>query len=208
MSTEAVAPPTKITVKTVVTGPFAAGKTALISHLSETPVVKTEAEVCEDTRITKESTTVSMDFGSLTVDSGGLTVELMLFGTPGQGRFEFMWDVLANGMVGFVLLVDVSDPHTWDDAARILEHFSDSTSAPFVVGANRAGEAAEGRLEELRAHLQLDADVAVVPCEVVERESAKTLVVALLEAVLADVEANGSAASMSSPLAQPSRSGA
>src|SRR5438034_368141 len=95
-------------VKVVVTGPFAAGKTTFIQQLSEIPVVSTEKPVTDETRATKEMTTVAMDFGKITFKEPENAVALYLFGTPGQDRFDFMWEVLSRGMLGFVVLVDVT----------------------------------------------------------------------------------------------------
>src|SRR5207237_8045561 len=94
-------------VKVVVTGPFAAGKTTFVASLSEIEVVSTEKAVTDDTRQTKALTTVSMDSGKITFgdtgDDDGEAIALYLFGTPGQERFDFMWEVLARGMPGFVV---------------------------------------------------------------------------------------------------------
>src|SRR2546421_6651426 len=95
-------------VKVVVTGPFAAGKTTFISSLSDIPLVSTEKPVTDETRVTKELTTVSMDFGKISFGRGDDALALYLFGTPGQERFDFMWEVLARGMLGFVVMVDVT----------------------------------------------------------------------------------------------------
>ena len=78
------------TVKMVVTGPFNAGKTEFISSVSEIDVVSTERQITDETSRTKEQTTVAMDFGRITVDED---LVLYLFGTPGQKRFDFMWEI-------------------------------------------------------------------------------------------------------------------
>ncbi len=91
------------TVKMVVTGPFSSGKTEFIRSISEIEVVSTEREVTSDNeRREKDATTVAMDFGRITVDDD---LVLYLFGTPGQRRFDFMWEILAEGMLGFIVMV-------------------------------------------------------------------------------------------------------
>jgi small GTP-binding protein len=171
-------------VKVVVTGPFAAGKTTLISSLSDIPLVSTEKPVTDETRATKELTTVSMDFGKITFGEGDGAVALYLFGTPGQERFDFMWEVLARGMLGFVVMVDVSRPECVDEARHIIEYFRRLSTVPFVIGANRAVRCPDG-LQGLRARLGISEDDIVVACEANERESAKNVLLSLLYEVLA-----------------------
>lgn len=173
-----------VTVKLLVAGPFAAGKTTLISAISEIPVVATEAEVTDETRTTKLNTTVTMDYGKLTVADDELRAELLMFGTPGQERFSFMWDVLAEGMDGYILVADVSRPETFPEARRILDHFRAMSDVPFIVAANRASGHPEP-FSLLTDALALDGDAGIVPCESVDRESAKEVVVTMLLEVLA-----------------------
>src|SRR4030066_997706 len=108
------------TVKMVVTGPFNAGKTEFIRSVSEIEVVSTERKISSESERVKDQTTVAMDFGRISVDEN---LVLYLFGTPGQRRFDFMWEILAEGMLGFVGLVDSSRPETFREARRILETF-------------------------------------------------------------------------------------
>ena len=126
-----------VVIKFVITGPFAAGKTTLVKTMSEIPVVGTETAVTDDTSSIKSNTTVSMDFGKLTLIDEDMIVELSLFGTPGQQRFNFMWDVLAEGMDGYVVLVDLGRPESFEEATQIIAHFARISDAPFVIGANR-----------------------------------------------------------------------
>src|SRR5260221_7351631 len=110
------------TVKMVITGPYASGKTEFIKSISEIDVVSTEAQVSKETAEAqvKDNTTVAMDFGRITVDDD---LVLYLFGTPGQRRFDFMWEILAEGMLGFVVMVDSTKPETFREAKSILETF-------------------------------------------------------------------------------------
>jgi signal recognition particle receptor subunit beta len=106
------------TVKMVVTGPFSAGKTQFIRTISEIDVVSTERKLTSDAERIKESTTVAMDFGRITIDEDLI---LYLFGTPGQRRFDFMWEILTEGMLGFIVLIDSVRPETFREAKHILE---------------------------------------------------------------------------------------
>src|ERR1044072_4797101 len=108
------------TVKMVVTGPFSAGKTEFIQSVSEMDGVSTEPKISSQAeRSVKESTTVAMDFGRIPVDED---LVLYLFGTPGQKRFDFMWEILSEGMLGFVVLVGSARPETFRDAKRIINN--------------------------------------------------------------------------------------
>jgi signal recognition particle receptor subunit beta len=127
-----------------------------------------------------------MDFGKLTLVDEDMIVELSLFGTPGQQRFNFMWDVLAEGMDGYVVLVDLSRPDSFEEAAGIIDHFRGISDAPFVIGANKgSGEASEldGVAEKLGA-----AGAHVVACDATDQDSARETLLALLEAVLSAVD--------------------
>ena len=174
-----------INFKLVVTGPFAAGKTSFISAVSEIPVVSTETGTTEGADV-KDHTTVTMDFGKISVADGNQLMELYLFGTPGQSRFDFMWDILSRGMIGYVLLVDATRPETWADGADIRARFSELRPVPMVVAANRLGAADPGPLAEA---LGVPAGTPVIPCEAVDRESVKNVLITLLVSVVEQLEA-------------------
>src|SRR5512134_1963421 len=122
------------TVKMVVTGPFAAGKTEFIRTISEIDVVSTERKISSDAERIKDATTVAMDFGRISIDE---ELVLYLFGTPGQKRFDFMWEILSEGMLGFVVVVDSTRPETFREARSILETFRAYAPTPYVVAANK-----------------------------------------------------------------------
>jgi small GTP-binding protein len=172
-------------VKIVVTGPFAAGKTTLIRTISEITVLSTEKGITDDTRSRKTDTTVAMDFGRITIDRD---LVLYLFGTPGQDRFDFMWEILGEGMLGYVLLVDASRPESIDEAVGILAAFRRMARVPFVVGLNRAEGLDEAEEARLRNALDLEDDVPVVPCDATDRESVKSVLLALLYAVVESLD--------------------
>src|SRR4051812_40208467 len=133
-SVSAAARPLKI----VITGPYAAGKTTLISTISEVAVVGTEKSVSDGTRSIKSQTTVAMDFGRITFAED---LALYLFGTPGQRRFEVMWDVLSEGMIGFIVLVNAADDRSVEEAAHILEQFRRYADVPHVIGVTHIDDA-------------------------------------------------------------------
>ena len=173
-------------VKIVVTGPFGAGKTSLISTISEIDVLSTEKAVSQEGDGTKKSTTVAMDFGRLTVDDD---LALYLFGTPGQKRFDFMWDILAEGMLGFIVMIDPNSEESLQEAVGILRYFREAASVPFVVAVNKIDGDSDAAVAKVRKRLDLD-DTAlrVVACNALERESVKTVLLELLYAVLHEID--------------------
>jgi hypothetical protein len=173
-------------VKVVVTGPYAAGKTTLIRTISEITVLSTERGTTEDTeRARKAQTTVAMDFGRITIDR---ELVLYLFGTPGQERFDFMWEILGEGMLGYVLLLDAARPESFAEARAILDAFRAMANVPFVVALNRAPSLDPALEQQVRAALAVDGSVAIVPCDATDRESVKNVVLALLFGVLDQLE--------------------
>jgi len=177
-------------VKIVVTGPFAAGKTTLIRTISEITVLSTEKDITDETRSRKNETTVAMDFGRITIDRD---LVLYLFGTPGQDRFDFMWEILGEGMLGYVLLVDATRQDSLDEAVGILEAFRKMARVPFVVGLNRSEGMDEAEEARVRQVLDLDPDVPVVPCDATDRESVKSVLLALLYAVVESLDSAAAA---------------
>jgi len=174
------------TVKMVVTGPFSSGKTQFISTVSEIDVVRTERKISSEAEKIKESTTVAMDFGRITVDA---ELVLYLFGTPGQRRFDFMWEILSEGMLGFVVMVDSSRPETFREAKSILETFRAYAPTPYVVAANKQDHSEAWAPEDLRIALRLDPNVKLLPCVATNRESVKAVLLELLYSILAEMEA-------------------
>lgn len=181
-----VAPGGQVAVKILVAGGFGVGKTTMVGSVSEIPPVSTEAYLTSASVTTddidpvpgKLATTVAMDFGRITVDR---RVVLYLFGTPGQHRFWFMWDRLARGALGAVVLVDVR---------RLLDSFApidyfEQARLPFVVVVNEFDGAPVYPGEAIREALAVGPTVPVLACDARRREGAKEVLVALVEHVAA-----------------------
>src|SRR5512137_2721969 len=150
------------TVKMVVTGPFSAGKTAFIRSVSEIDVVSTERKISSSQeKSVKEATTVAMDFGRITVDDD---LVLYLFGTPGQRRFDFMWEILSEGMLGFVVMVDSTRPETFREARSILETFRAYAPTSYVVAANKKDIKDAWEIQDMRHALSLEDGTKILPC--------------------------------------------
>ncbi|MCS7287349.1 MAG: ATP/GTP-binding protein [Anaerolineae bacterium] len=172
-------------VKIVVTGPFNSGKTQFIRTISEIEVVSTERKITDELRAVKEQTTVAMDFGRITIDED---LVLYLFGTPGQRRFDFMWDILSEGMLGFVVMVDSTSPQTFREARYILDVFRRYAKTPYVVAANKQDLPDAWSPEDIRIALRLNSNVKVIPCVATEKESVKRVLLELLYLVLEVLE--------------------
>ncbi|MCK4741343.1 MAG: ATP/GTP-binding protein [Anaerolineales bacterium] len=174
------------TVKMVVTGPFNSGKTAFIQSVSEIDVVSTERKISTEAERIKETTTVAMDFGRITVDDD---LVLYLFGTPGQKRFDFMWEILSEGMLGFVVMVDSARPETFREARGILQTFRAYAPTPYVVAANKQDLDDAWEVEDLRIALGLDSKVKMLPCVANNREQVKSVLLELLYSILEEMKA-------------------
>jgi len=173
------------TVKMVVTGPFNSGKTQFVGSISEIDVVSTERKISSEAEKVKEQTTVAMDFGRITVDDDLI---LYLFGTPGQRRFDFMWEILAEGMLGFVVIVDSSRPETFREAKSILETFRAYAPTPYVVAANKQDVQDAWALDDLRIALRLEDGVKLLPCVAKDKESVKNVLLELLYGILEEMD--------------------
>jgi len=161
------------------------GKTTLIGAVSEISPLRTEEVLTHESVSVddlggveqKGTTTVVMDFGRITMPTG---VVLYLFGTPGQERFWFLWDELAHGAIGAVVLADT---RRLTDCFPSVDYF-ERRGTPFLVAVNCFEGARRYSPEAVRDALDLDPDVPVVLCDARERESVKQVLVALVEYVV------------------------
>jgi hypothetical protein len=177
-------------VKMVVTGPYSSGKTEFITAISEIDPVRTEREISSDAERVKDQTTVAMDFGRITVDD---ELVLFLFGTPGQRRFDFMWEILAEGMLGFIVMVDSTKPETFGEAKSILETFRAYASTPYVVAANKQDLPEAWDINDLRIALRIEEGVPLLPCVARDKESVKNVLLQLLYSILREMNSSKSA---------------
>ena len=174
------------TVKMVITGPFNSGKTAFVQSISEIDVVSTERAISTEAERIKSQTTVAMDFGRITVDDD---LVLYLFGTPGQRRFDFMWEILSQGMLGFVVMVDSTRPETFREAKSILETFRAYAPTPYVVAANKQDHPEAWSPDDLRIALRIEDHIKLLPCVATDKESVKNVLLELLYSILEEMDA-------------------
>jgi signal recognition particle receptor subunit beta len=176
--------PVPLALKILVAGGFGAGKTTLVGALSEVRPLQTE-EVLTGAGVgtddlsgveEKSTTTVAMDFGRITINDD---LQVYLFGTPGQDRFWFLWDELAFGALGAVVLADT---RRLADCFPSIDYF-EQRGIPFVVGVNCFDGARRFSLEAVRDALDLDPDVPLVLCDARNRQSGKLVLIELVEHV-------------------------
>lgn len=168
--------------KILFTGTMGAGKTTAIAAISDVPPVTTDV-LNTDESLSKETTTVGFDYGELALPDGD---RLRLYGTPGQQRFSFMWQILAKGALGLVILIDNSRPQPLADLAIYLENFAHLISdTACVVGVGRMDSHAQPDLEAYSQCLHEHGVMCpVIATDVRERQQ----VVMLLDLLMVQLE--------------------
>jgi len=165
--------------KIIFTGPVGAGKTTAIDSISDVPPVKTDAAASDMTKNRKAATTVAMDYGIMNLDDGE---KIHLYGTPGQERFNFMWDILTVGGIGLVLLLDNTRADPFKDMQFFLDSFGKFISETSVaIGITQMDLSSKPSINDYHKYLQ-DSDLkpAIFAVDARVKNDVSLLVQALL----------------------------
>lgn len=168
-------------LKIIVAGTVGAGKTTFIRSISEIPTVDTDVEASED--LGKELTTVAMDYGLLTLDG----IPLHIYGTPGQDRFDFMWEVLCEGALGLLLLIRGDKIEEFIKARNVLDFIASRIDVPFLIGVTRYDLPECWNLEAIADFFMLD-DWQVIGLNATQKNDCLGVVAGLLEMIIEAVE--------------------
>jgi uncharacterized protein len=168
-------------MRLVVTGCVGAGKSTFVRSISEIDVVDTDRKATDEVGLMKANTTVSMDFGKV---SFGPEMSLHVYGTPGQSRFDFMWDILINKAHAYILLIAAHRPSEFHHARRILNFMNQRAKIPMMIGVTHSdcsGAWSKENVTLALGYLPGEPQPPVVLVNANEKESSIEAVVTLLE---------------------------
>ena len=166
--------------KILITGPFNAGKTTLIKFVSDEQTSGKDVQATDALAQYKSMTTVGLDFGILHVDD---ELDVHLFGTPGQSRFNFMWKILSKGALGTIFLIDSSSQRAIDEGKAMYKYYRELSEMPIIIGATKRDLPGAKELDELGRELETG-DTPIIPCDPRKKEDSKLLVLSLLQEII------------------------
>ncbi len=175
----------------VVTGTVGAGKTTFIRSVSEIEVVDTDRKATDEVSEMKQNTTVSMDFGTLQF---GDEMALHIYGTPGQTRFDFMWEILIERAHAYILLIAAHRPGEFHHARRIMNFMNQRMQIPMIIGITHGDCEGAWSLEDIALALGYQNDGAHPPIIEVNAEDEESVITALVSLVQFCMETNSAEA--------------
>lgn len=166
-------------LKIVFAGSVGAGKTTAIHSVSDIEVVQTEEVTTDEVNLIKESTTVAMDYGKMLLNNNTI---LHLYGTPGQERFDFMWEVLAQGALGVIILIDASSSNPFAQIDIYMNGFKQQLlDRSMVIGISRTDLNDQFQLDEYRSYIsRYNPSIPLFTLDAREEHQVRALVKALL----------------------------
>lgn len=173
-------------MKLVFTGCVGAGKTEAVQAVSEIPVISTEVKPSDEVQFQKESTTIAMDYGELRLNKES---KLELYGTPGQSRFSFMWDILSKGAMGIIVLLNHQRPNPIEDLEIYQENFSTHIeNSALAIGVTHL-DSNQSVMQQMRPYydhlMARDMTVPILPVDARKRSD----VIILLQSLVLYIEA-------------------
>lgn len=165
--------------KIIFTGPVGAGKTTAIASISDLAPIKTDSVASDMTKNRKSNTTVAMDYGVLKLDGGE---SIHLYGTPGQERFDFMWEILTSGGIGLILLIDNTRDKPMKDLQFFLTAFRDFIDKTSVaIGITQTDLSKKPKIDDFHAELKrLGFNVPLFEVDAREKKDVSLLIQSLL----------------------------
>jgi uncharacterized protein len=179
----------------VVTGTVGAGKTTYIRSISEIEVVDTDRRATDAVADLKQTTTVSMDFGTLQF---GDAMALHIYGTPGQVRFDFMWEILIERAHAYVLLIAAHRPSEFHHARRIMNFMNRRVQIPMIVGITHSDCEGAWSSEDIALALGYQDNAQRPPIVLVNAEEQESVAVSLITLVEYYMQSTNAMATMAS----------
>jgi signal recognition particle receptor subunit beta len=175
-------------MRLIITGPTDHLRTEFMRAISEIELISTEREI-QPTHVQREwgypPTQVAMHFGRISLDDN---LSMFLFGTPVHQRFDYIWQTLAEGALGFIVVIDSTQLHTFREAHQILEAFTEYAALPYVIAAENYDHPDSWDIADIRIALDLNEHVKIIPFHTHDPESARNVLLELSYLILEDTD--------------------